>query len=49
MRVVDWHLNVAESKKEEFWFRLLAGECVGKCGNALEHHAHFRGVLAELS
>jgi len=44
MHVVDCRPGVAESKMEEFWFHLAAGECMGKCGNALEHHAHFRAI-----
>ena len=49
MHVVDYRPSVAESKMEDFWFRLVAGECMGKCGNASEHPARFRGVPAELS
>ena len=49
MHAVDCRPSVAESKMEDYWFRLVPDECMGKCGNASEHLARFRGVPVELS
>ena len=41
MHGVDCGPSVAESKIEDFWFRLATGECLSKYGNASEHPTRF--------
>jgi hypothetical protein len=49
MHVVDFRLGIAESKMEDFWFRLAFVEYFDKYENGSEHPARFRGVPVGLS